>query len=452
MSVITGTDGDDSLTGTDGDDVFEASAGNDSIDGLGGLDIVSYATPETDREDGIVAIYGSEFTAIVTDTLGREDELKNIELIEGTQFDDEFIGAAGTQRFRGLDGQDFFDGGDGADWVSYATAADHGGDRGVRIDLGAGEGTDTFGATDTFIDIENIEGSIFDDEIIGAPGVDHHFMGGEGNDTLIGDDGDDLLEGGPGDDVLRGGRGDDTLDGGEGTNTALYVGAEGDYEITPNADGSLTVASSTAPDAGTDTLIGIELGNIVFDDALPPPPPPPEEPDSFSVNVTVATPSGSALGALPLSFTPDDGAGVTEQTDSTGLAAFEIESGASGRIDLLTSFSTGFDGITAGDALSVLRIAVGLDLPGGPPSPLDLIAADINQDGNVTAGDALEVLRAAVGLESDGVGEYVMIDESVDRSGITNGNVEYETGVPIAGLSNDIDLSLTGVRLGDFGA
>lgn len=451
MTDILGTVGDESLPGTDGDDVFFPGAGTDTIDGFGGFDIVSYADDDANRSQGIVVTYSSKTTANVTDGLGGTDGLTDIELTEGTRFDDTFIGAAGTQWFRGLGGDDSFDGGDGIDWVSYATAADNGGRSGVTIDLGAGEGTDTFGATDTFSDIENIEGSIFDDEITGAPGVDHHFMGGEGNDTLTGADGDDLLKGGPGDDVLRGGLGDDTLDGGEGTNTALYAGAEGDYEITVN-DGSITVSSSTAPDAGTDTLIGILQENIIFDSPLPPPPPPPEEPDTFSVDVTVATPSGSPVDALPLTFTPDAGADVTEQTDATGLAAFEIDSGASGRIDLLTSFSTGTSGITAGDALQVLRIAVGLDLPSGPASPLQLITADVNRSGEVTAGDALEVLRAAVGLESTGAGDHVLIDESVDRSSMTSGSVDYDTGIPIMRVSNDVDLSLTAVRLGDFGA
>lgn len=73
--------------------------------------------------------------------------------------------------------------------------------------------------------IENINGSGFDDEIIGDR-QRNYLRGGAGNDTLDGGLDRDALDGGAGSDIIRGGEGSDTLIGGGGSD--LLVGGSGD--------------------------------------------------------------------------------------------------------------------------------------------------------------------------------------------------------------------------------
>jgi Ca2+-binding RTX toxin-like protein len=77
--------------------------------------------------------------------------------------------------------------------------------------------------------------------------------GGNGGEDLPGTAGNDVIQGGNGKDLLRGDAGDDRIDGGDGVDTALYVGALGQYSITRTADGYVV----SGPD-GTDTLSNVE--------------------------------------------------------------------------------------------------------------------------------------------------------------------------------------------------
>ncbi len=81
---------------------------------------------------------------------------------------------------------------------------------------GGGIGSDR----DTFISIENLTGSAFDDRL----------AGNDGSNTLEGGDGSDVLEGRGGADVLIGGTGADVMIGGTG-NDVYYVDNSGDSTI-----------------------------------------------------------------------------------------------------------------------------------------------------------------------------------------------------------------------------
>ena len=122
------------------------------------------------------------------------------------------------------------------------------------IPIGASDDGD--GGTDTFISIENLTGSAYNDILTGDDndnilsglagndtldgrigndtlngGAGNDTLnGGAGNDTLNGDDGDDVLDGGAGNDTLNGGAGNDTLDGGYDDDT-LTGGAGNDIFI-----------------------------------------------------------------------------------------------------------------------------------------------------------------------------------------------------------------------------
>jgi len=216
------------ITGTDGRDVLRGTAGNDVILGLGGNDVVRGGKgndricsgggadsirggPGADRIDG-----NADADTIAA---GGGNDLAN-----GGSGNDSVAGGSGRDRLVGQGGSDVLDGGGGRDWVGYFLAR---GD--VRANLSmhraSGEGRDTL------VHLEDLEGSPYDDVLVGDVGR-NQIDGGNGSDVLLGDDGADRVLGGRGDDTLRGGAGADVL------------------------DDSLRVAQGVFPDTGVDLLAG----------------------------------------------------------------------------------------------------------------------------------------------------------------------------------------------------
>lgn len=151
-------------------------------------------------------------------------------VLSGLGGDDILTGGAADDRLSGNLGQDQLRGGGGSDTVDYHQAYS-----GVTASLATGQASnDGDGSTDTFLSIENLTGSAFDDR-------------------LTGDAGRNVLNGGAGRDILTGGAGDDTLDGGAGTDTAILSGARAGYTIS-TVDGVTTVTGAD----GVDVLTGVE--------------------------------------------------------------------------------------------------------------------------------------------------------------------------------------------------
>ncbi|WP_419808081.1 M10 family metallopeptidase [Sphingomonas sp.] len=130
-------------------------------------------------------------------------------------------GGAGNDTLQGGLGNDTLNGGDGIDLASYADAT-----AGVTVRLdSAGKKTTVMG-TDTFISIEGVIGSKF-------------------NDTLYGDGGSNVLEGRAGEDVIRGGAGNDTIIGGAGRD-AMAGGAGADRFVFLSIDDFAPVVTGFA--------------------------------------------------------------------------------------------------------------------------------------------------------------------------------------------------------------
>jgi len=146
-------------------------------------------------------------------------------LLEGGNGDDWLQGGPGEDTLRGGGGADALDGGTGFDMVSYLFAPSA-----VTVDLGFDRGDGTFGKVtggdngDTFVSIEDIEGSGFDDQLLGLAGQSNRILGAGGNDAIDARGGADIVDGGAGDDTIVAHGGDLQLRGGTGNYDTIASG------------------------------------------------------------------------------------------------------------------------------------------------------------------------------------------------------------------------------------
>jgi Ca2+-binding RTX toxin-like protein len=256
---LTGNEFDNNFFGGARGDAFYGGAGNDWFDGRAGADAMTggsgndsyYVDNAADQVieaagDGIDTVYTS-----VDFSLGAGQEIEYLRVnglagltLAGNELGNSLLGGAGDDTLNGGAGNDLLDGGGGTsdDTASYAGAA-----AGIVVSLAIQTAQDTVGAgEDTLLDIENLNGSSYDDTLIGN-GENNELAGGDGNDTL------------------NGGGGDDILDGGGGTDIASYAGAP---------DGIFATLFGPNPGAsdgagGHDTLINIEsIRGSSFDDII----------------------------------------------------------------------------------------------------------------------------------------------------------------------------------------
>jgi len=195
--------GDSRLFGDEGDDILQGGGAGDRLDGGAGFDTADYSSSAV----GVSVNLG-------TGSSGA-DTLVSIERVIGSAFADRLTGGGSDETFVGGEGADVIDGGAGRDRISFANAR-----QGVQVDLAAG--TANGDGADTYLNIEDVEGSAH-------------------ADTLLGDAGDNLL---------RGGAGDDVLDGRGGFDTVSFSGAAAAVQI------DLVLGRATGE--GVDTLAGIE--------------------------------------------------------------------------------------------------------------------------------------------------------------------------------------------------
>jgi len=193
--VLYGTPSRDVIWGGEGDDVIHGSLGNDLLCGGPGADLV----------------HGGRGNDIVEGGAGDGDQaigdLGDDKVMGGSGDGDEAAGSLGIDTVSGGPGDfdfvhgdygyDRMDGGPGQDDVaSFATDVGAGRGGGVKVSLAKhraqGDGHDRL------FRFESLEGSAFDD-------------------TLVGNGQANIIDGGAGDDVIRGGGGKDNLVGGQGT-------------------------------------------------------------------------------------------------------------------------------------------------------------------------------------------------------------------------------------------
>lgn len=265
-NAIFGTNQPDLLTGTEADDVFVLSLGADTILGGDGFDwiVLSGATA------GVRVSLDSpkQGTNIATG-----QSYVSIEGIIGSDFGDHLIGNAADNRIEGRDGNDKLYGGGGADslfggngndTLSGGAGADLldgglGRDRvsyrdfsvGLVADLGLPSRNTGDAAGDSYVSIEDLEGTALNDTL-GGDALANALYGLDGNDRIEGRGGNDSLYGGEGDDILQGGEGADRLDGGNGFDIASYETATAAIRL------DLLTAALAAGEAAGDVFLSIE--------------------------------------------------------------------------------------------------------------------------------------------------------------------------------------------------
>jgi len=207
-NTYVGTSEEDTFVGDDGLNYFIGGEGADTIDAsVGHCDYASYenatagvtvdlnlATQAASSGEatgdvliGIENLFGSTFDDVLTGNSGDN-------YLRGDAGADVLVGNNGNDHLEGGLGADVLNGGDGTDYVRYHRAAS-----GVTVDLvNGGSGGEALG--DTYIDIEYVQGSAFDDVLIGND-QRNALVGGDGNDRLVGGGGDDTLFGQGGDDT-----------------------------------------------------------------------------------------------------------------------------------------------------------------------------------------------------------------------------------------------------------
>jgi len=172
LTVVSGTDADDTiharrgdeiLEGGGGDDTLSAQDGSDTLDGGSGLDTVDYAYDEQFGATGNIVVDLGNGTGI--DGFGDTDTLIGIERVVATGNDDTLIGSDGADVLRGGGGDDTLVGGAGTDAAEYSGSV---GDYVIAPDLSSVSGPD---GTDTLIGIERLQfddGTFFPDPLPNA--------------------------------------------------------------------------------------------------------------------------------------------------------------------------------------------------------------------------------------------------------------------------------------------
>ncbi|WP_299567063.1 hypothetical protein [uncultured Sulfitobacter sp.] len=291
---LFGRDGDDYLDGLDGDNLIFTGNGNDTvrigttmedardtvvIDGRGtktitgtGSEGTRYAHHIVFRTDSAVTV--NLATGIATSDGMRTDFSGGLHFLElnGSAYDDTLIGGnlrhQELEWFVGFQGNDTINGATGSGdtvvynaevtigQLNYETGQIERGTQGVVVNLATGVATDSFGDRDTLINIDQVHGTIFNDNITGSA-EDNDFWALTGADTIDGGAGEDFMH--YGEDLL--------VDGGEmgieaDLATGVIIDSFGDRDTVRNIEGVFGTerADVMRGNAGENWLVG-EEGN-----------------------------------------------------------------------------------------------------------------------------------------------------------------------------------------------
>ncbi|KRB86550.1 hypothetical protein ASE00_07610 [Sphingomonas sp. Root710] len=254
-----GNGGNNVLTGGAGNDLLRGQSGADQLIGGGGTDTASY-------QNAVAGVTVDLKTGANSTGDAAGDTFSSIEWFRGSLYADTFIASSAAEGF---------DGNSTGDTVDYS-----GSGAAVNVNLVSGMGSGGDATGDSYVNIERVKGSAYDDVytitsahvVVEAPGggidevrtsasslsiltfanVEKLTYTGTGNFTGEGNSGNNTITGGSGNDTLKGASGADYLVGGLGTDTASYDNAIAGVTV------DLKTGMNSTGDAAGDTFSGIE--------------------------------------------------------------------------------------------------------------------------------------------------------------------------------------------------
>ena len=214
---------------------------------------------------------GGLFSVALAGQHGNDQVIGGIgdDLLMGGDGTDTLQGGQGDDILKGGSGADAMDGGAGVDVAVYDDAPE-----GLTVDLLSSTNNSGIADGDTFISIENLLGSGFNDTLRGD-NLENKIWGGNGQDDLRGQLGNDTLFGGGGNDALWGNEGNDHLWGEAGADRFFYAQSTGQDTIHDwaNGDDEIWFSGSGAPSnfaelsisqSGANTLISWSDSSITL--------------------------------------------------------------------------------------------------------------------------------------------------------------------------------------------
>ncbi|WP_281172851.1 calcium-binding protein [Roseicyclus elongatus] len=420
--TIIGDGNDNELEGNGGDDVIVGGAGNDTLDGgAGDGDVVLYLL-----ETGANGVNVNLGTGIATDSHGDTDTLIGIERVGGTNQADTLLGDGNDNVFVGAAGADFIDGAGGEDQVTYDQDSS-----GVSVDLGTGLAVDGSGSTDTLQGIENVEGSEFDDTLIGDGG-DNRIIGRQGNDSLVGGGGNDYF------DPLFSAAESDTIDGGAGSDTVEIFDDSTNFTIT-------TVGGVTTVTDGSASVVLTNVEFLRFDS------------DDVTINLGGQAPATPTPGDDVLIGTTGDDSidGLAGNDEIDGLDGNDTLIGGDGEDEIdgglgndVIDGGADFDQVYYDDATGAVTVNLGTGLATGAAgndtiTGIEMIRGSAFDDSLVGDGDRNHIrgLEGNDTLIGGGGDDLVRYDRDANYGGTAGVNVNLATGVAIDGFGDTDSLS-----------
>ncbi|QYK42580.1 MAG: hypothetical protein KF887_05575 [Paracoccaceae bacterium] len=450
---LNGAGGNDTLIGSAAGEVLDGGTGADSMIGGAGDDTYLIDSLGDVIVEGVDGGIDTAIVSLASYTLAADADVQILALapaifsgrLEGNALDQLVIGADGNDTLIGGGGADALNGGEGIDRASYRTAA-----MGVAIDLALAAQTGGDAEGDTYVDIEEFEGSVHADRLTGAAGHDV-LIGLAGNDTLAGQDGNDTLYGGDGADILDGGLGVDLLQGGDGND--LYRVDNAADVVTETGTGSDTVEASvdwSLNMAGQQTVEVLVLTGAARRGT-----------GNSLDNLIVGTSGADTLNGLAGADTLDGGAG-RDVYILDNAADVVLDSGGRDLIEFSTATAGGYDmaaNATTVEDLTVVDAFRNVAITGNNRNNLiignsrnDLLSGGAGNDTLIAGGGGVEQLYGGSGdddlrLTLASRGQHTLdggegidtlrIDWSDTTSNVTRvqtSNVSYyQTSVPIFG-------------------